>query len=143
MKNTVRVPGITVVILLLTTAWAVAQQTLPDYTKWQKNVSSRSAVHNGKDVNLSVEFYENDDVANLYQHIVLVIYDEQKRLWIAFYTRAILHKDGDLFVVAGFNYWLFDRSNNNWSFVKDFSQSKDLEKETYDFLKSRYDLVFK
>lgn len=145
MRKTAIVAFGLAIILLFANAVAFAQQVLPDYTKWQKGSSYISAVHNGKDVSLYVETYVNLDGDNLYQHGLLVIHDEQKHFWIALYSRAILHKDGDRLVVAGYNYWLFDYSNNSWSFVKDFSQikEKDLDKETNDFLKSRYDLVWK
>lgn len=144
MKN-VATALATLVVLLLIASQAFAQPTLPDYTKWEKSSSAMSVVHHGKDVSLYAERYENLDADNLYQHSILVIHDEQKSSWIAFYTRALLYKDGDRLVVASFNYWLFDRSNNSWSLVKDFSQSReqDLAKETDDFLKSRYDLILK
>lgn len=145
MRKTAIVAFSLAIILLFANTQAFAQQVLPDYTKWQKDSSSISAVHNGKDVSLYVELYENLDVDNLYQHSILVIHDEQKRSWIAFYTRVIFYKDGDHLVVAGYNYWLFDYSNNSWSFVKDFSQIKDqdLDKEADYFLKNQYDLVWK
>lgn len=144
MKNVVKALSITVAILLLTATQVVAQQTLPDYTKWDKTFSENfSAVHKGKNVNLSAEFYINLDVDNLYYHTALVFYDENKHPWIVLYTRVAVYKDGNELVPVSTNYWLFETSNKSWSFVKDFSQSKDLDKETAEFLKSRYDLELK
>lgn len=133
-----------VIITFFSCTQAFAQQTLPDYTKWNKTATATiPAVHNGTDVNLVGEFYENLDVDNLYSSSVMIFYDEQRRPWIALYTRVILYKDGNKLVPAGTEYYLFENNSNKWSFVKDFSQSKNLSKETDDFLKSRYGLEFK
>lgn len=130
------------VIVILSCAKAFAQQpTLPDYTRWYKSVSQNSSVVlNDRNVNLLSEFYINLDVDNLYHHGVFVIYDEQRRPWIALYTRVILYRDGDRLVPAGTSYWSFEASNGGWSFVRDFSQSQELDKETAEFLKNRYNL---
>ena len=132
------------IITLFLFTQAFAQTALPDYTKWSKGASSNtSAVHNGTRVILLAEFYENLDVDNLYLSSAVIIHDEQKRPWIALYIRTTLYKDGNKLVLAGAEYYLFENSNNKWSLAKDFSKSKDLEKDTADFLKSQYDLEFK
>ncbi len=144
MRKTVTAIFASVIITLLISTQVFSQSTLPDYTKWNKNASSNiSAVHNGTSVTLLAEFYENLDVDNLYLSSVVIIYDEQKRPWIALYIRTILYKDGNKLVPASTEYYLLENSNNKWSLAKDFSKSKDLEKETADFLKSQYGLEFK
>ena len=144
MRKTATTIFTSAIITLFLSTQAFAQQTLPDYTKWDKIVdTSNPAVHNGKDIFLHVESYQNLDVDNLYYHTVVVIYDEQKRPWIFLYIRILLYRDGDKLVSAGVDNWLFEDSGKGPSFVKDFSQSKDLQKETADFLKSQYGLELK
>lgn len=149
MYRTSFIAGLVAVILLSFVFIIYAQgssvSSLPDYSNWTQIFAGNwSAAHNGQTVNLKTEAYEHQDLPNLTYQSTLLVYDEQNRLWLAFY---VIHKYADRggnrteLVSAGF--YLFENNSGKWLLAKDFSQSKALEKDTNDFLKSKYDLEFK
>jgi hypothetical protein len=122
-----------------------AQQTLPDYSKWQQDGSgSFSAVHSGKPINIKAELYSNTDLINLKRYILVLIFNEKHDLWLALLTEEIGERqpDGSINTTES-KYYLFEYQNNKWIFRKSFQDGPNLDQETADFLKSQYDLVFK
>ena len=128
-------------ITFLFNSCAFAQVTAPDYSKWESGESGHlQAMHNGKEVSLPVAGYDNYDQSSMLEQSAIVINDESDKPWLMFYV-SVQH------AVDGTNEWkpqyhFFEYTDGKWVHVKDFTDTPDaeLEKDTANLLKSRYNL---
>lgn len=91
------------------------------------------------------EGYQKTDLIVLRRYASNVLYNDQKKPWLVFFTEETGEKilDGSV-TTKEIYYYLFENTNGQWKFVKDFS-TKSLEvndKVVVDFLKARYGLEF-
>lgn len=122
-----------------------ATPVLPDYSKWQQDGSgSFSAVHNGQPINIKAELYNNTDLVNLKRYALVLIYNEKNDLWLALLTEEIGERQLDGSIdTKEIKYYLFENQNSKWVFSRSFQDGPNIDRETADFLKSQYDLIFK
>lgn len=105
-------------------------QSLPDFSKWEKETMDAHMIYRDQEVTFNEEVYY-DAHSGL---VVVIIYDEKKNPWLAFFSK----RDSN-----PIQFLLFENREGKWMFVNDFTNSEDLYKETNDFLKAKYDLSFK
>lgn len=130
----VRYLAISAVISLFSLS-ALAQISLPDYSKWASKTSFVNAIHNDKSVFLRFDHYLNntEKEKSLY---VNVLNNENGEPWIAFHAIAYLGQS------ERNEFHFFEYKDKKWEYVKNFSDSQDLSKDTTEFLKVKYNFSF-
>ncbi|MDP3792596.1 MAG: hypothetical protein Q8Q89_02600 [bacterium] len=133
------------VIISLNLLSAQTDLILPDYTQWEKTASGNiNAIVDGKTSILLAETYEKTDLALLRRYLLNVLYNEQDKPWLAFLTEETGEERPDGSVVTKESYYyLFENTNGQWKFVKNFSKSQNVDQEFADLLKARYKLEVK
>lgn len=132
--NSIRYLAVSAIIGLFSIS-ALAQISLPDYSKWMFSASSMNAILNDKTMSLEFFRYLNRDDKE--KHLfVNVLNNEKREPWIAFHV--IIYADQ----TKRREFHLFEYKNKKWEYVKNFSDSQDLENDTADFLKDKYNLIW-
>ena len=134
-----------IMIISLNLLSAQTDLILPDYTQWEKTASGNiNAIVDGKTSILLAETYEKTDLALLWRYFLSVLYNEQDKPWLAFLTEETGEERPDGSVVTKESYYyLFENTNGQWKFVKNFSKRQNVDQEFVDLLKVRYKLEIK
>ena len=119
-----------------------SEPVMPDYSNWEKDSRNFTGTLNGKTVILPVGLYMHTDLVNLKRHFLAIVFNENNESWFAFLTEETgeKHPDGTI-TTKSRNYYLFENRNSNWEFVRDFSNSTDVDKDGQDFIADRYGLI--
>ncbi len=123
------------VIIGLFSLPALAQISLPDYSKWEVSNSSINVILNGKAMSLKFDLYRNmdDKVINLF---VNVVSNDKGEPWLAFHVLSYKNQSKPN------EFHFFEYKNGKWEYVKNFSDSQDLRQDSDKFLKERYNLIW-
>lgn len=138
-----RLTSILAVAFLILIAVCAQAQTLPDYSKWDKESGPIFPNLNGKITTLTTTYYSHTDLENLKRYSVSVLNDEKDNPWLAYYTEETgeKHPDGRVSTKSA-RQFLFKYLNNKWTLVRDFSKSIDVDKDLANFLREEYKLEF-